>query len=68
MGKEEEMIGYVKDRPGHDLRYAINFSKAEKELDWRPRVAFESGLEKTIEWYRENQDWWHKIKRITHNA
>ena len=62
MGKGEEMIEYVKDRPGHDLRYAINFSKAQKELGWEPQTKFEAGLKKTVEWYKNNLNWWQKIK------
>ncbi len=62
MGKGEEMIDYVADRKGHDLRYAIDFSKAEKELGWRPAVSFDDGLAQTIDWYKNNTDWWHDIK------
>lgn len=59
----EEMIERVPDRLGHDLRYAIDFSKAEKELSWRPTISFEEGLAQTVYWYKENQDWWKKIKK-----
>jgi len=62
MGKGEEMIEYVKDRPGHDLRYAIDSSKVKKELGWEPRVSFEVGLKKVIDWYKNNRGWWEKIK------
>jgi len=62
MGKGEEMIEYVKDRPGHDLRYAIDSSKVKKELGWEPRVSFEEGLKKVIDWYKNNRGWWEKIK------
>lgn len=58
----EEMIEYVKDRPGHDRRYAMNFSKIKRELGWEPRHSFEEALKETIEWYKNNQDWWKKIK------
>jgi len=58
----EEMIEYVKDRPGHDFRYAMDISKANSELGWQPQVNFGQGLAKTVEWYRSNQDWWKKIK------
>ena len=58
----EEMIENVPDRLGHDLRYAIDFSKAAKELDWRPEISFDEGLEKTVDWYKNNQDWWQKLK------
>ena len=49
-----------KDRPGHDFRYAMDFSKIEKELDWRPLVTFEEGISSTIEWYLANRPWWEK--------
>ena len=56
-GASQELIAFVKDRPGHDLRYAIDATKINKELDWSPSVTFEQGLELTIEWYFDNQDW-----------
>lgn len=56
-GTSQNLITYVKDRPGHDLRYAIDASKINKELGWRPSVTFEEGLEKTINWYLNNEDW-----------
>lgn len=62
MGVGEEMIEYVKDRKGHDRRYAIDFSKIKKELDWQPEIDFEKGIEETINWYKENQEWWKNIK------
>lgn len=62
MGKGEEMIEYVKDRPGHDFRYAMDFSKAQRELGWKPEFNFKDGLNQTIDWYKENQDWWQRIK------
>ncbi len=62
MGKDEDMIEYVKDRPGHDLRYAIDFSKAKKELGWNPKISLDEGLKQTIEWYENNQEWWKNIK------
>ena len=62
MGKGEENIEYVKDRPGHDKRYAIDFSKIKNELGWEPKISFEEGIKKTIEWYRDNEEWWKKIK------
>ena len=61
MGQGDEMIEYVADRPGHDLRYAIDYSKAKNELGWEPQISFEKGLEGTIEWYRRNEDWWKRI-------
>lgn len=60
-----ELITFVKDRLGHDLRYAIDSSKIEKEIGWKPEVSFEEGLLKTVEWYLNNQDW---IKRILNDG
>jgi len=62
MDKSEEMIEYVKNRPGHDLRYAMDFSKAKNELGWQPEVDFDQGLKQTIDWYKENQEWWKNVK------
>lgn len=56
-GSSEKLISYVKDRPGHDLRYAINAAKVTSETGWRPETSFEIGLEKTVDWYLTNQDW-----------
>jgi len=56
-GESEKLITFVKDRPGHDLRYAIDASKINKELGWKPSVTFEEGLSKTIDWYLENKEW-----------
>jgi len=55
------LIRFVEDRPGHDLRYAMNADRAERELDWRPAVEFETGLKETIDWYLENRAWWEGI-------
>ena len=55
------LIKYVKDRPGHDLRYAIDASKVQKELNWQPKESFESGLKRTVDWYLENQWWWEPL-------
>jgi dTDP-glucose 4,6-dehydratase len=52
-----KLITYVKDRPGHDRRYAIDASKIERELGWKPRETFETGLRKTVEWYLNNTEW-----------
>jgi dTDP-D-glucose 4,6-dehydratase len=57
MGKPRSLIRYVKDRPGHDRRYAIDCGKIERELGWRPRVPFEQGLRDTVRWYQEHADW-----------
>jgi dTDP-glucose 4,6-dehydratase len=62
LGKPESLIRYVADRPGHDLRYAIDCSKAQRELGWSPRVDFETGLRETIDWYRSHGDWVARIK------
>ncbi len=64
-GESEKLITYVKDRPGHDLRYAIDASKINTELGWKPTVTFEEGLEKTIDWYLSNEDW---LQRVTSGA
>jgi len=60
-GTSEKLITYVKDRPGHDLRYAIDASKINKELGWKPSVTFEEGLNKTIDWYLNNKEWLHNV-------
>ncbi len=60
-GKSAELITYVKDRPGHDLRYAIDATKINRELGWKPSVTFEQGLEITIDWYLQNQDWLNHV-------
>ncbi len=60
-GKSAELITYVKDRPGHDLRYAIDATKINKELGWKPSVTFEEGLEKTIDWYLSNENWLNNV-------
>ncbi len=62
MGANEEVIEYVADRAGHDLRYAIDFSKAKNELGWEPQINFSSGLAATIKWYQDNQAWWRRLK------
>lgn len=62
MGSGEDMIERVPDRLGHDLRYAIDYSKAERELGWKPLITFEEGLAKTVEWYKNNSEWWQKLK------
>lgn len=60
-GESEKLITYVKDRPGHDLRYAIDASKLTSETGWRPETSFEVGLEKTIDWYLTNQEWLRNV-------
>jgi dTDP-glucose 4,6-dehydratase len=61
-GESAKLITFVKDRPGHDLRYAIDATKLNKELGWQPSLQFEEGLEKTVDWYLQNGDW---VKRVT---
>lgn len=60
--KGEENIEYVKDRPGHDRRYAMNYGKIQQELGWEPQVLLEEGLKETISWYQENKEWWQAVK------
>lgn len=62
LDKPESLITFVKDRPGHDLRYAINSEKAEKELNWERTYTFEDGIKETIDWYVNNEDWINNIK------
>ncbi len=61
-GASEDMIEYVKDRPGHDRRYAIDCSKLKSELGWEAKIDFKEGLKKTVEWYKDNEEWWKKLK------
>lgn len=63
LGKPKSLIKHVTDRPGHDRRYAIDASKIMTELDWRPSVSFEEGINKTIDWYLQNQDWLGNVVR-----
>jgi len=60
-GGYEKLIKFVTDRPGHDTRYAIDASKIERELGWKPQETFESGLQKTVRWYLDNQGWWQRV-------
>ena len=62
MGKDESAIDHVKDRPGHDRRYAIDWSKINKELGWKPERNFDDYLKITVDWYSKNQDWWRRLK------
>jgi dTDP-glucose 4,6-dehydratase len=61
-----EQIAFVKDRPGHDRRYAVDTSKIERELGWRPKETFESGLRKTVQWYLENQQWVANVASVAY--
>ncbi len=63
MGLSNELIHFVKDRPGHDLRYAINSNKIKKELKWKPKKDFKRGIKETINWYKNNEWWWKKLKK-----
>ena len=62
MGKDESVLEYVKDRPGHDRRYAVDWSKAKNELGYQPECDLDTYLEKTIQWYQKNESWWKRIK------
>lgn len=62
IGRRDALISFVADRPGHDLRYAIDASRMTSELGWRPRETFASGLRKTVEWYLANRPWWQRIR------
>ena len=61
LGKSEELIQYVTDRPGHDMRYAIDPTKIKNELGWEPTTSFDEGIKKTIKWYLDNKEWWENI-------
>jgi dTDP-glucose 4,6-dehydratase len=67
-GESEKLMTFVKDRPGHDLRYAIDASKIKNELGWEPSVNFEEGLEKTIDWYLNNQTWLNNVTSGAYKA
>jgi dTDP-glucose 4,6-dehydratase len=62
MGLDESSIEYVEDRKGHDLRYSVDWTKINMELGYEPQVKFEDGLRETVDWYRNNSDWWKKLK------
>ncbi len=66
LGKSRDLITFVKDRPGHDLRYAIDASLISEELGWTPSLDFSAGLTKTVDWYLENRSWWEKIRSGTY--
>jgi dTDP-glucose 4,6-dehydratase len=63
LGKPESLITYVKDRPGHDRRYAIDSGKARTELGWVPQQAFDEAIAATVEWYRGNETWWRPLMK-----
>jgi len=62
LGKDESFIEHVKDRPGHDRKYDVDWSKIKNELGWQPQHSFDEWLEKTVEWYKQHSDWWRKVK------
>lgn len=62
VGKGEDLLTYVKDRPGHDRRYAMDSSKARAQLGWTPQFTFEQGLEQTVQWYLDNKPWWERVR------
>lgn len=62
MGKDESFIEYVKDRPGHDRKYDVDWTKIKNELGWEPLHSFDEWLEKTVQWYKDNTEWWQRIK------
>lgn len=62
LNKPESLITFVKDRPGHDRRYALDIAKIKKELGWQPKYKFENGIRQTVDWYLNNQSWWKRIK------
>ena len=61
LGKPESLITYVTDRPGHDMRYAIDPTKIHTELGWLPETSFDEGIRRTIKWYLDNEEWWQNI-------
>src|SRR5690554_904137 len=63
-----DQITYVQDRPGHDRRYAIDASKIERELGWKPQETFQTGLRKTVQWYLDNQPWWQRVQNGTYQG
>ncbi len=62
LGKDDSSIEFVKDRPGHDRKYAVDWSKIKNELGWQPLHSFDEWLEKTVDWYKENESWWKRLK------
>lgn len=63
MNKNEDAVEFITDRPGHDRRYSVNWQKIHSDFGWQPSVSLEEGLRKTIEWYKQNQDWWKPLKK-----
>ncbi len=67
MGKTEDLIEFVEDRPGHDFRYSMDSTKIRTELEWSESIKFEEGLEKTVQWYLDNQNWWNELSSTVLN-
>ena len=63
LGRNESCIEFVKDRPGHDRKYAVDWTKIKNELGWTPMHDFDTWLAKTVEWYQKNKDWWRPLKK-----
>ena len=61
MGKSEDLVKYVEDRPGHDFRYSMSSSKIYKEMDWKPKISFDEGIEKTVGWYLKHEEIWKDL-------
>ena len=68
MDKSEDLIEFVEDRPGHDFRYSLDSSKIRTSLNWSSKINFDKGIQKTIDWYLKNQEWWKSIEKNTFNA
>src|SRR6266851_2133535 len=68
LAKPESLVEHVRDRPGHDRRYAIDARKAHAELGWAPRIAFADGLQRTVEWYIANRTWWDRVRNGEYRA
>lgn len=64
---DNSYITFVKDRPGHDRRYAVNWTKINKELGWKPKHNFSIWLQKTVDWYINNEWWWKEMKKVSEN-
>ena len=62
LGKPASLVQHVKDRPGHDRRYALDASRLERKTGFKPSIEFEQGIARTIDWYVANQDWWRKVR------
>jgi dTDP-glucose 4,6-dehydratase len=61
-GKDKTRLKFVKDRPGHDRRYAVDWGKIQKELGWKPKYGLDKWLAETVKWYKENEWWWRPLK------